>query len=399
MSFTTGGLVPWTIPPDWSSSVRESLAWRSDVMRANATGVSYHAGLRTAPARGFDFDIADEGQAWRLADALLHAHGGKDFQLPIWPDVQRLVGAVSAGATSIACDTAGLDFVDGGKALLWRGVNQWEVVSIDTVEPGSLALSEALSASWASGTRLYPLRLARVQDGAQEVVWGGNDKGRRSLRFDLREPCDWPAIAPAATYLGHPVLELRPNAGDDDGGRYGRLLETVDNGLVDPEIFDLAGVQLRGFDFAWRWHGRTERSAFRSLLYALRGNAVPIWAPSWKEDLRIVSPIGSAATAISVEWAGYTVFGAQAANRRDLRIELVDGTIYYRRVTGSSEAGGNETLQIASALGAAVDPGAIRSVSFMTLCTAADAAEIEHVTDSEGVANASLAFSAVVPDV
>jgi hypothetical protein len=238
-----------------------------------------------------------------------------------------------------------------------------------------------------------------VQDGAQEVVWGGGDKGRRSLRFDVREACDWTAATPAATYLGHPVLELRPNAGEDERGRYGRLLEQVGNDLGDPEIFDLAGVQLRGVEFAWRLFGRTERADYRSLLYALRGNTVPVWVPSWKEDLRVVSPIGSAATSISVEWAGYTIFGDEQPNRRDLRIELIGGTVFYRRITGSSEAGGNETLTINSAFGQAVDPSAIRCVSFMTLCTASDTAEIEHVTDSEGLANASLAFSAVVPDV
>lgn len=399
MSFTAGGLVPWTVRPDWRNPVRETLAWRNSMLRASATGVSYHCGQRIAPGRTFAFDVVDQGQAWRLADALLQGNGGRTFQLPIWPDEQTLTTPAASGAESIACGTAGFDFVAGGRAILWRGVNRWEVVSIETVEPAALALSAPLVSDWPAGSLLYPLRTARVQNGAQETVWGGGDKGHRNLVFTIHEPCDWPAIAPAASYLGHPVLEWRPNAGQDESGSYQRLLEEVDNELGDPAVFDLAGIALRGTGLAWKLFGRQEHSDYRSLLYWLSGNLRPVWVPSWKQDFVVVSPIGAAATALTVEWVGYTVLGHQQPNRRDLRIELFDGTVFYRRIVGSAEVGGNEQLQLNSALGESIDPGQIRDVSYLVLSTTTDSTEIEHVTDASGAARVGLTFNAVVPDV
>ena len=121
---------------------------------------------------------------------------------------------------------------------------------------------------------------------------------------------------------------------------------------------------------------------------------------SWTQDLKVVAPISSAATTISVQWAGYTLFGKGKHNRKDLRIELNNGTVFYRRISNAVEAGANETLTLSSALGAAVTPGQIRCVSFMALCTlASDEIDLEHEADSDGVATSTRPWKAVVPDV
>jgi hypothetical protein len=46
---------------------------------------------------------------------MLLAGWGGAWQLPIWPDVQRLSAPLSAGAVSVPCATAGFDFVAGGR--------------------------------------------------------------------------------------------------------------------------------------------------------------------------------------------------------------------------------------------------------------------------------------------
>lgn len=397
MAFAPGGPVPWTVPPDWARPVRESLGWGTSPLRASATGVSYHPSLRETPARAFEFEVFDQGLPWRFADALLHSASGQPMLLPIWPDLQ-LVGPISSAASSITCATDGYDFVDGGLALLWAGVNLWEILEVATVGAGSLTLATPVSADWPVGTRLYPLRRGQVRNGLQETV-RADDKGRRTVRFELREPCDWPAVAPAATYLGHPVLERRPDDGADEGGTYNRLMVEVSNGLGDPIDFDLAGVQLRGASCGWHLWGRVEQAQTRSLLYALRGGASPIWVPSWKQDLQLVASVGSGATTLTVEWTGYTALAAQQPNRRDLRIELLDGTVLYRRITASVDGGATEDLTINAALGVAVTPGQVRAISYLTLSVGPDTNELAHYTDADGHARINWAFTAVVPDV
>lgn len=399
MSYVLNGPVPWPVPPDWSSGVRESLAWLTDILRANRTGYTQHRSLRLSPRRNFTFDVVADEQSRRVADALLFDRGVKLWTLPVWPDIQRLASGVSAGATTIPCRTAGFDFVDGGRAMLWRAVNSFEVVTIDAVLSGGLALQAPLQGAWAAGARLYPTRLARAADGAEERAW--NDAaGKRSVSFDIAEVCDWPAEFPAGEYQGFPVLEHRPDESSDPTSSYSRQIEVVDEGGGQPSVFDLAGRPFRDASHRWLMDGRAEHTTVRSLLYALAGRLSPIWLPSWSADLKVAGAIAAGSSALTVQWCGYTLFGRQQRNRRDLRIELKNGAVYYRRITASVEAGANETLTLDAPLGVEASPAAVRLVSFMTLSTqASDTIEIDHQTDADGIGVCSLSFLAVTDDL
>ncbi len=397
-AFTSLGEKVWPVTPDWSNGVQESLAWLSDVMVSSATAISQHHGLRIGPRRSFTFELLADSQERRVADMLLAGHRGT-WLLPIWPDIQ-LVGAHSAGAGFINCITLGLDFVNGGKAVLWSAVNRWEVVHIDTVVPLGLALASPLVDAWPSGTRLYPLRRARVQDGAEEVLRSDN-VSRRAISFDIAEACDWPAFSGHGTYLSHLVLDARPDESDDPVASHSGLLQTVDYDTSLPVTHDLPGLALRTQRSNWKLWGRAEHTWFRSLLYTLGGRVTPIWVPSFASDLKPAAAVAGDSTAMRVEWAGYTLFGRNKANRRDICIELLDGTKLYRRITSAIEAGDTEILTLNEALdGASIVPSRIRSISFMALSTlASDEVEIEHVTDADGVALATLGWQAVIPDV
>lgn len=399
MTFADGDIPIWPVPPDWSKSVTETLAFGTDVMMPPATGVSQHRSYRPIPRRVFGFDVLANGQARRTAEMLLAGWGGA-WRLPIWPDVQWLSASLSSGATSIACDTAGFDFVDGGKALLYADVNDWQVVTIDTVEADHLALSAALAAGTTPGTRLYPLRLARVRGGAEEARFN-DGLGRRSLAFDIAEACTWPVLDGVTQYLGHDVLEVRPDESDDPTASVDRLLQTVDYDTALPVVHDLAGVGLRAQQTAWKLFGRAQHTWFRSLLYTRCGRQVPLWLPSFAADLQLADAIAGGSAVLPVEWCGYTLYGLGQHNREDLRIELNDGTVFYRRVTAAAEDGGTENLTIDASLDAgSIAPERVRSIGFMALSVlASDETEIEHVTDADGIAKSTTGWQAVVPDV
>ncbi|HZF96966.1 MAG TPA: hypothetical protein VEY92_01760 [Pseudoxanthomonas sp.] len=398
MGFTSTAAKIWPLPPDWSDGIQETLSWLTDYMLASATAVSQHRGLRIGPRRSFVFELLADGKERRVADMLLAGHRGV-WLLPIWPDVQ-LVGALSAAAGFIACKTLGFDFIAGGKALLWASVNRWEVVQVDTASLTGLTLAAPLVDSWPAGTRLYPLRRARVQDGAEEVLRSDN-VSRRSIAFDIAEPCDWPLLASPTTYLTHLVLDVRPDESDEPSASYAGLAQTVDYDTGLPVVHDLPGLALRAQQSHWKLFGRAEHSWFRSLLYTLGGRRTPIWVPSFASDLKPAAAIAGGSTSLSIEWAGYTLFGKGKHNRKDILIELFDGTKLYRRISNAAEAGNTETLTLNAPLGvASIAPGNIRSVSFMALSTlASDEIEIKHVTDAEGVAESTTGWQAVVPDV
>lgn len=403
-AFTALGERVWPVPPDWSNGVTETLTWSTDVMQASATAVSQHRRLAIAPRRQIGFEVLEHGQERRVADMLLAGYSG-DWLLPIWPDVQFPSGPIEAGDEFIACTTAGFEFAVGAKALLWAGVNAWEVVEIDEVDETGLVLAAPLANDWPQagdwrGRRLYPLRRARLQDGAEEELLS-DTASRRSLTFDIREACDWPALDAPTVYLGHPVLDVRPDESSNPTVSYTRLTQSVDYGTALPFVHDLPGLALRAQQSHWTLNGRTERAWFRALLHTLSGRHTPIWVPSLACDLKPVATLAGNSTTLTVEWAGYTLFGLGNPNRRDLRIELVDGTVAHRRITHASDNGNTETLTLSAALSAqAIAPGRIRSIGFMALCTlASDSIEIEHLTDASGIATATTGWQAVVPDV
>ncbi len=389
----------WPIRPDWAYGVQESLAWRTEVLRASATAVTNHRSLRLTPRRSFAFRVLAGAQAKRVAAMLLDGNAGP-WLLPIWTDIERLPSPVPAGELQLPCDTAGCDFVAGGRALLYTDATRWTVLDIDQVMPDHLQLAAATPApAAAAGTRLYPLRRALLNASAEETHRSDN-VSRRALAFDIAEACDWPGLAALEMYRGHPVLTVRPDESSDPVSAHERQVAVVDYGTALPFVHDLSGISLRSQRSYWKLAGRPRHTWFRSLAYTLSGRCTPMWVPSWSADLQ---PVGAAAAAglnLVVEWAGYTLYGFGRPNRADLRIELRNGTVLYRRVVAASAAGNTETLVLDQPVaGGALAAAQIRMVSFLALCTlASDEVEIDHLADARGVAKATLSWQAVVPD-
>ncbi|MGH8081034.1 MAG: hypothetical protein ACREP7_10690, partial [Lysobacter sp.] len=83
--------------------------------------------------------------------------------------------------------------------------------------------------------------------------------------------------------------------------------------------------------------------------------------------------------------------------RCDLRIELRGGVALHRRITAAVALDDEiERLTLDAALGVDVRPRDVRRISFMALSRGdSDEAEIDHHTDSDGSADASIVLRAV----
>lgn len=398
MGFTADGPKVWPVPPAWGEGVTESLGWPTEVLVASATASSQHTTLDSSPDRSFSIPIAAYDQKRRVVDMLL-AGPARTWLLPIYPDVQWLGPAIASGATSVSCDTAGFDFVEGGSALLYAGVNAFEVVTIDTIAGDHIGLEAATTGDYMPGARLYPLRAARLQGGANQTMRGGNAV-RVGLTFDICEPCAWPALEGLPEYHSHQVIDRRQHTNDAPSHSYSRLEQSVNYGIGIPVVHDLADFGIRAHKHLYKLIGREQRTWLRSLAYLLQGRSTPVWLPSWNDDLKVVAPIAGGSSVLPVEWAGYTLFGQGRPNRMDLRIELKDGTVFLRRVTAAAEDGSSENLTLSSSLDASsIDPGHIRQVSFMALSTlGSDSLEIRHKHDLNGIAETTLGWQSVLPD-
>lgn len=396
---TANRIIAWSFVPDWGDSIIERLSASTSVLQSE-TNVEQRRALRLAPRREFRAQMFAEHRERQLLDLALFGWGARTWALPIWPDIQLLQAPALAGEQRITCATEHLDFRLGGMAML-RGESAfiYEVVQIEGIDAGGLDLTRPLQNTWPVGSRLYPARAAQLTE-QPNLVRLTDRASSAEVNFLLTEVTDWPAVMPASTYLGWPVLEQRPDESEDLTHSFQRLLSVLDSGMALPLNTDLAE---RAFPvIGWRWleMGRAERAAFRSFVVALNGQQAAVWVPTHADDITLLSTVSDVGVTLDIANIGYTRFGQLTPGRRDIRIELLDGSIFYRRIVNSTETSAEaERLAIDLALGRTVVPNQVARICWMTLARSmSDVVEIEHITDSEGLASSSLTFKGVRDD-
>lgn len=399
LEITGNRVTAWALTPDWANGVKETLQFKTDVMIA-WSGAEQRRALRIAPRRVFNFDAQMGQQERRIIEASLFAWSAMVWALPIFSDGQRLTSALSSGMLTVACDTVNRDFHAGGLAILIRDAATYEVLQITSVSNTALSLTNAVAGSWPIGSRLYPVRTARLTSFPKIKRVNGQFATVQPT-FVAVEPCDWTPASGLPQYRGYPVLENSPDDSAGADASYDRQAVTIDNDTGVIDVDDTAQIGFPTWTHVWFMQGRTQRAAFRALMYLLKGRQGEIWVPTYQSDLQLAALISTSATTMDVQMTGYTLYLAGQLNRKDIRIELLNGTVFYRRVTGSTGIDTNtERLSIDSALGQQVTPAQVRRISFMSLSRlSTDSIDIQHVNGDTGLATAATPWRALNHDV
>lgn len=390
---TANRVIAWTFVPDWGDGIDEVLSALTDVLQSESAA-SQRRRLRLALRREFTGPMYAEGRERQLLDLALFGWSDRVWSIPIWPDIQLLQVGVAAGAAFIPCSTQFLDFRAGGLAML-RGEDAFtsETVEILDVLSDGLQLKRNTQQPWPAGSRLYPARAAQLlEEPTQRKLTDRLIEAE--VRFLVVEPSDWPEWLPATLYRGYPVWARRPDETEDLTHAADRLRKTLDSGFAQPLITDTARRALQVLGQRHVDLGRSARALVRSFIYGMHGRQQAVWVPSHMDDLTLVATVSSVATTMDIANIGYTRFSAGKAGRRDIRIELWDGTVRMRRIIGSTEIDSQvERLALDSALGIEVQPHQVARISWMNLMRfESDVQRIQHMTDSEGVAAWATAF-------
>ncbi|MEI2428697.1 hypothetical protein RDV84_00145 [Lysobacter yananisis] len=390
---TGSRITAWPWLPDWGSPVIERLAWLTDVMVAVMTDRKQKRKLRQTPRRSFEFYVVADGQERRMLDQALMAWSARTFAFPVPTDPRLLSASIAAGVDVIEIGTVGLDYRAGGQAMLWSDFRVNEVVEVAEVLPDRLRLTRPTSRAWPAGTTVLPVVFGRLLQWPEQNLF--TSRGSRvRVTFEQRDAAVWRAFVPPVLYRGLPVLEWRVDEGRDPTITYQRNTNTLDNEISPAAVVDLSGRSSRKGGHRWMLHGRDEHSTMRDWLYYLSGQYRHVWMPSWADDLVLAQPVSASDVALQFEASGYVRFARLQPNRRDLRIELIDGTVFYRRITDAVEIDEfTEQVSIDQALNRLVRPDDVRQISFMATCDAADdEVVLEHITDADGVGTVEIAF-------
>jgi hypothetical protein len=357
--------VLWAFAP--GGELTERLEWLTDVLAA-WTGPEQRRRGRIGPRVFLGFEALESAGSRRKMEHLLVVNGAGEWLVPLWCDATQLTVPAGGGSLSTTLDAEilGRRFVVGANALLiGDSADAAQVSEVTGVSDYSIDIAD-LPNSWPVGTTLVPLVRARLQ-GMPELERFTADDVPATLAWRVLDPLDWPEDVGEATYRGLPVLEWRPDWTDDPAWQPERALDTVDAGSGPISVYDRAGIPLGLVVVPITLVGRDEIGAFRSLLYALAGRWGSLWVPTFAQDFKVAAALVAASSTLDVEDIGFSAWDLQA-NRRDLRIELANGTVLYRRITAATAIAGNkERLTLDSALGVSAAACAVRSVSFLQL--------------------------------
>jgi hypothetical protein len=391
-------ITAWALTPDWATPVEERLGWKTDKLRAwDAT--EQRRALRIAPRRNVKFATWMSATDKQFIENQFFAWGALIWALPIWWDGQHLSAQSNPGDMLVLADTVGRDFVANGLAIILTDARTYEVIQLGTITTTQLNLVRSIVGTWKRGSKLYPIRSARLMN-TQRITRNNGSNADVEPEFQIIEACDWPAATGLPAYRGAPVLEDSPSVTDTAEGAYDRQTFTIDNQTGAIDVFDSAEIGFPNNSHNWFLKGKTAHTNFRSLLYLLKGAQGEIWVPSYESDLTLVADIAPSDVSLQCQNSGLALYAAKL-NRQDIRVELYSGTIYYRRIIGASLiAPTTELVNLNTGFGVTIARTAVRRISFMALSVlASDEITINHDTMIGGISESSTPFRAVNHDI
>lgn len=377
VTVTGARVITWTIPPNWQQPILERLEWATDVQPA-FDGSELRVGLRAGAARlQWEFDYNVSSALRRTFENTLYGWGGRVWALPIWPDGELLAAPLSSGAMAVPCNPQVRDYHEGGLAvLLAADGTAVEAIEVEAVQEGQITLARPTVGDWPPGTRVLPARTARLVGPRRQARFTG-DYAHGHAVFACTDEV---AVEPSeeTLYRGVPVFTDRANWVDEPGFDFDRQLAQFDP-VIGPLVVDDESELARPLQsFRRTAADRAEIWQLRRWLYARAGRWKHFWLPSMAADLVVVAPINAAATTLDVEHCGLTRFAPIGVNRRDLRIQLADGTLLYRRVTGVVEVNATTERLTIAALGQDLNPEDFALLSWMSLARLdSDTVELE----------------------
>lgn len=377
----------WMFPPNWDNGVLERLEWKTDVL-ASETGEEQRISRRLTPRRSFEASFLIQRRERQYLDVLLGTSGALPFLIPLWHSVSFTTASSASGTDTLHVDTRWREYEVGGLVILrGPGFNNYEVGEILAVTDSSLQLISDLENTWQSGTYVYPAKTATLADRQQTEKKTDTFVTLTALFLLNQKNASPSGVSSLPAYRGSFVLEARPDESEELTQSYERSLVVLDNDFGVPHRYDSTGGASVNTAYRWAFAGRENNAKLRESLYFLRGRAASLWVPTFMDDFTPAADIVAADGYIDVVNVGYTRLGAMLPGREDIKIETIDGTSAYRRITGSTELGVDlERLVLDSPLLADIPVAQVKTISYIVESRLEqDSIEINHVTDTDGL--------------
>lgn len=324
----------FSILPNWADGITERLSYLTDILTSE-TAAEQPRLLRLHPRREFEAAFLRKGVLRSRLDAFLVGIGRRSFLMPLWHEQYRVAAVLNSGTSFVQfpAETLALrEFQVGDQVFVNDGdPDKYEVLKVASLDYNLDRLYWTTNPvlSWPVGTRIIPLRKARIVDQAQMSA-PVDRVARGSLRFALEDPeyrfgASWGRCSP--------VWHFPINRADDITFSYDRLTYVMDNSTGPVDYFTPGERALIAMRSALILRGRSMMVAFRRFVDQAGGRAGRFYMPTRMQDIQPVGQTISGANldAVSQGFTDYNI--AQQEARGMIGVVFTDGSPnLYRRV-------------------------------------------------------------------
>jgi len=380
------------VKPNWANGIIERMEWLTDVL-ISESGAEQRRKLRQVPRRSIEAMFNAFGPHRTLIDSYLTGVGARYGLLPLWHDESAITNRAVGGSVDIFGDFDYRDYNVNDVVLIRRDdLFDYELNLVAEKHAGQLVLAYGLNVDTPRGATITPVRVAQIQ-GQMGGTLVTDAVQQYSLRFDTVENY---AITPAwnlPTYArtGQPILMLEPNFRESIDLTFERLLFTEDNTISRPVIRDPGNQVSTGLKFVYHLYGRKATFAFKQMLFRMSGRWQDFHIPTWHNDIALSRDAVGEQGALVAYNTGYTQYaGVQQSARRDILIQLWDGTNLPNTIISSRVIGDEEYLFLAETL-PNLAREQVKRISYMPRGRLdIDSVELNRLTDAEGASTVSL---------
>ncbi len=355
----------------------------------SANGKEQRAAMRGNPRQRLQLLYkVEEGPSRRELQALLFKWHPQVFGLPVWFEARELDADLSIGSTVASVDTRYGDFRVDGLCILWTSETVFETLEIASLTDSSITFSSDTTVEHTGGkTLVMPLRLATTEPsikGSRHPV----NLDEHTFVFTILD--NEANIGDTSAFDEHnsKVLLHEGNLMRGNTMDYTllRRIDKVDNEVGSPTQFSDWDVSRIATDKGFTFHSMQRMWEIRQLVHALRGSQVTFYLPTFRYDIVVSAELTETAFVMDIESIGYTEYIQAEEPLKSLWIELTDGTILTRQVTGYTIIDSTtERLTVDEAWSSTIDPADIARVSFLLLCRiSGDSVEFQHTWPGEG---------------
>lgn len=386
-------VVLWPFTANWISPVNEGLGFKTWIGRAKDSSEQRQS-LRQKARRTLTYEFALlNNRQTQFFDNIMFGWQNRAFAVPIPQYKNFLTGPVLPGDLSVPVVTPGNGFVVGQTAVIFRGIDDFEVFEIAAIDDTSLTTSNPLLQTWPTRSLVFPLMVSNIVGNVPVTRHTSKVLTGRVMFQGVPQQTDpyLPLVEATDVYNGREIVLSKPNwlGGIDNGSDYAKTEIDYETGAID--FYQTENTPTLSKSYSWWLKGRDKALRFREFLRRTRGRAVAFYVPSWHEDLNLAEPINAADTSIGfVDRGFYRLVGVHPA-RAHLMIRTRGYGQFIRPISTIGLTGPQLNINIGTALGVDLQPSDILQIHFVGLHRfASDEINITWHSDNMATVNAQL---------